>query len=158
MRNKKRCAWLLCALWMGVIFLMSALPGEESGNQSEGIVEIILSTAEAVLGEGIRSISPDRLEWFVRKGAHMVEYAVLLLLYRRALGLSGVKRPGLCALVMCVLYAATDEYQQRFVPGRGPAAADVMIDAMGSAAAWALIWAKNRAAALCGKKRKASWR
>lgn len=146
MKSKMLRAWMPCALWMGVIFFMSAMPGEVSGDQSEGIVGIILAAVEAVAGGGIRSISPDRLEWFVRKGAHMAEYAVLFLLYRRALGLSGVRLPGLCAFVMCVLYASTDEYHQRFVPGRGPAAADVMIDAAGSglAAAWMQIKKKQR--------------
>lgn len=152
MRSKKTEAWVLCALWMGVIFFMSAMPGEVSGDQSESIVEIILSTAEVVLGEGIRNLPPKRVEWFVRKGAHMLEYAVLFVLSRRALRLSGVKRPGLCAMAMCAAYASADEYHQRFVPGRGPAVADVMIDMAGSAAAAALIGIKHMAEALRGKK------
>ena len=36
---------------------------------------------------------------------------------------------------MAVLYSATDEFHQSFTPGRHPAVTDVMIDALGSAAA-----------------------
>lgn len=143
MRDKKICAWVLCALWMGVIFVMSAMPGEVSGEQSGGIVEMILLTAEAVLGEGVQSISPHRIEWFVRKGAHMAEYAILFWLYCRALRLSGAKRPGVGAFLMSVCYAATDEYHQFFVPGRGPAVADVLIDTMGAGLAYCSTWIKN---------------
>jgi hypothetical protein len=40
-------------------------------------------------------------------------------------------------------YAATDELHQAFVPGRGPAVLDVLIDALGAAAACAIaarVW------------------
>ena len=62
----------------------------------------------------------------------MVEYAVLLLLYHRALRMEQAKRPGLCALILCAAYAATDEFHQGFVAGRGPGVIDVGIDTLGA--------------------------
>ena len=62
----------------------------------------------------------------------MAEYAVLLLLYHRALRMEQAKRPGLCALILCAAYAATDEFHQGFVAGRGPGVIDVGIDTLGA--------------------------
>lgn len=132
-------AWLPALIWMGVIYLMSAASGEVSGEQSGRLVSIL----SAVYGffTGGAQIPPDALallHTLLRKAAHMTEYAVLSLLYLRALSKSGARRPALWALMLCVLYAATDEIHQAFVPDRGPSPVDVMIDACGAAAALAL--------------------
>ena len=88
---------------------------------------------------GGADIPQDIVHLIVRKGAHMAEYAVLFALYRRALRLSGARRPGVLALVLCAAYAATDEMHQGFVAGRGPSAVDVAIDTAGAAAMWAVM-------------------
>lgn len=129
---KKAAAWLPPLLWMAFIFAMSAAPGEVSSEQS-GFVTQLLARAYALLFA--REFTPEAaqtLEWIVRKGAHMAEYAVLALLNLRALRMSGARRPWLSALTMAVLYAATDEFHQRFTPDRGPSPADVAIDALGA--------------------------
>jgi len=143
--TKKRVeAWLLCAAWMGVIFAMSAMPGDVSGEQSGRLTRLVMAALSFLFGARAESVSPQTVELLVRKGAHMAEYAVLFFLYRRALRLSGAKRPGIAALVLCAAYAATDEFHQSFVGGRGPSPVDVMIDTAGAAAAWALLaaWEK----------------
>ena len=38
---KKQIAWLPVLLWMGVIFVMSAMPGETSSEQSGTIVKLL---------------------------------------------------------------------------------------------------------------------
>ena len=86
--------------------------------------------------EAAAVISVDTIGFIVRKTAHMTEYAVLFLLYRRALVLSGARHPGLAALVMSAGYAMTDEWHQSFVAGRGPSPVDVGIDTLGAAIAW----------------------
>lgn len=134
---KKAAAWALCAVWMGVIFIMSAMPGDVSGAQSGMITRLIASVLVLLPGGG--RIPQDTVHLLVRKGAHMAEYAVLFALYRRALRLSGARRPGMTALVMCAAYAATDEMHQGFVAGRGPSPVDVAIDTAGAAAMWAVM-------------------
>ena len=61
----------------------------------------------------------------LRKGAHFAEYAILGALLLRALGREGV------ALAAGVVYAATDELHQHFVPGRHGSPFDIAIDAVG---------------------------
>jgi len=134
---KRTFAWLLCAAWMGLIYIMSAMPGDVSGGQSGLIVDFLLGAVRLFFGaETADVISADTIGLLVRKAAHMTEYAVLFLLYRRALALSGVRHPGVWALVMSACYAATDEWHQGFVADRNPSPADVCIDALGAAAAW----------------------
>ncbi|MBR5225580.1 MAG: VanZ family protein [Clostridia bacterium] len=133
---KKAVAWALCALWMGVIFSMSAQPAVVSDTQSGqivGLTQWLLS----LLNFDYFSIPPEFLHVLIRKLAHFGEYAVLSLLYRRALQLSGAKRATLAAIALSALYAATDELHQGFVDGRSPQMTDVAIDTFGACAgAW----------------------
>ena len=133
---KKTAAWGLCALWMGVIFSMSAQTAAVSDVQSEqvaGLTQWLLS----FLSFGRFSMSPEFLNVLIRKIAHFGEYAVLSLLYRRALRLSGVKHATLIAIIFSACYAITDELHQGFVDGRSPQMTDVFIDTLGACAgAW----------------------
>jgi len=143
--KKRAAAWLLCAVWMGVIYIMSAMPGDVSGGQSGLLVSWLLAAAEWLFGEkAAGSLSVDLLGLLLRKAAHMTEYAVLFLLYRRALALSEVKRPGMTALIMSACYAATDEWHQSFVADRGPSPVDVGIDTLGASIAWGAHAVLNR--------------
>ncbi len=135
MTQAKR-AWLLCALWMAVIFLFSAMPGDLSEMESGFFFSLLMRLLSFLLGDYAARLDPALLHLLVRKGAHMAEYFVLFLLYRRALRLSGAKRPGLMALLLCAAYAATDEFHQSFVDDRGPSPVDVAIDTAGACIAW----------------------
>ncbi|MBI4034819.1 MAG: VanZ family protein [Candidatus Chisholmbacteria bacterium] len=70
-------------------------------------------------------------DFILKKSAHVIEYAVLFYLLHRT-GLS-VKRAFLWGLV----YAASDEIHQRFVPGRTSRLTDVGVDALGMWVAYA---------------------
>lgn len=131
-------AWLPAAVWMGVIFIMSAMPGEQSADQSGTLVKLVLWLVQTLFGaEAASQLSPDTIHLLVRKGAHMAEYAVLFFCYHRALKYEGVRHPGLCALLLCGLYAASDEWHQSFTENRGPSPVDVGIDTIGAAISWA---------------------
>ena len=73
----------------------------------------------------------------LRKVAHAAEFAVLGALLVRATGRTGL------ALVLGVLYAASDEVHQSFVPGRLGSPVDVAIDAIGVAIGVA-VWQSIR--------------
>jgi len=85
--------------------------------------------------------SPRTLEILhhvIRKCAHFTEYFILSLLILRGIR-AGEKgwhlRWALVTVLIVAGYAALDEYHQSFVPGRGPAVADVLLDASGGIAA-----------------------
>ena len=61
----------------------------------------------------------------LRKCAHVTEYAILGFLLLRAIGRE------LPALLIGVLYAASDELHQHFVHGRHASPVDVLIDSVG---------------------------
>ena len=111
---KKFAAWALCAAWMVFIFMMSAMPGDVSGEQSGFVTEMIEKALTFVFGAQTAGWIPvDALEMVVRKCAHMGEYAVLFWLWAHALSVSGAKHPALTALIVCAAYAASDEFHQK---------------------------------------------
>ena len=158
--------WAAVIAWMAVIFFFSHQVGEESGGLSDSIVNWLHSL-------GIH-VSPETLSFLVRKAAHMVEYAVLAILLfaallgtrvRRSIEPRGAHEPGgprqlqdpceyhgylsrgrtlIWAFVITVVYAATDEIHQLFVPGRSGKISDVLIDATGAAIGLALAWLVSR--------------
>ena len=79
------------------------------------------------------------------KLAHASGYALLGVLVARALA-GGLFSPldaaaAAGSIAITVLYAASDEWHQRFVPGRTADAADLVADALGAVAAVGLVWA-----------------
>ena len=67
----------------------------------------------------------DWADRIVKKGGHMTGYALLALSYWWALGFRREK--WWLAWAFAVLYAATDEFHQSFVPGRHPSIWDVLV-------------------------------
>ena len=85
-----------------------------------------------------------QVEFFIRKAAHVSEYAVLaVLLYRAFVHTVFQSRRALSAgsvLLSCAAYAASDEFHQSFVPSRTASLRDVMIDLCGATLAILLYW------------------
>ncbi len=67
----------------------------------------------------------------VKKLGHMFGYALLAQAYLYGIGRYRPKAI-LWAWLMTILYAASDEFHQSFVPGRGDSIIDVGIDSIGS--------------------------
>jgi VanZ family protein len=83
-------------------------------------------------------IAPEPvLDFVVRKLGHAGVYAILAILL--GLGLPDGPRTGPLAVGLAVAYAASDEFHQAFVPGRGPSVVDVGIDAIGAIAGHLLL-------------------
>jgi hypothetical protein len=73
----------------------------------------------------------------VKKGGHMVGYALLAVAYLHALtrksgGQSANLAQVIWAILLAGLYGATDEFHQLFVAGRGASLMDVLIDTVGA--------------------------
>lgn len=116
----------LC-LWMGIIFLLSHQNGQDSSETSGIILELL-----KFFGIGPGSSVQGALSYLIRKAGHFSEYlilAVLFLRYRKQQGSSG--KSVFYALLFVFLYASSDEFHQSFIPGRGPAFSDVLIDTAG---------------------------
>lgn len=118
--------WTITALWLLLIWRMSAQTGEQSSGVSGRLAAWLLPGADAR--------AHAALEPLLRKGAHMAEYAVLACLFSLSLQASRVPHPVHAALVCAVLAAALDECHQLFVPGRAGRVGDVAVDVIGSAA------------------------
>lgn len=104
-------AFLTLLSWMAVIFFFSSLSGELTAG-------------------------PPPLWYFLeRKGAHVFEYGVLLILLFRYFSLTFFQESFIRVLSLslgfALMYAATDELHQFFVPLRGAMISDVLIDGGG---------------------------
>lgn len=88
------------------------------------------------------------LHHLMRKGAHATEYALLsMLLYFSVAGVARLewrKRPALWSFLIAAVYSLTDEFHQRFVPGRGPSFLDSGIDTLGALLGILLIFVADR--------------
>ena len=107
--------WLPALLTMAVIFWFSSQPSSELPNF--GLV--------------------DRM---IKKSGHVFEYAVLSIWVLYALDFRKDRR--WLAWLISLLYAATDEFHQSFVPGRFPSVWDVVI--FDNAGALISLWITQR--------------
>lgn len=122
---------------MYLIYGFSAQDGITSGNLSYKVSEIIVETANESFDlhwsaqEEAQYI--QRINYPVRKLAHMTEYFLLAVSVSFPLYVYGVRGIWLLLLAggFCVGFAALDEYHQSFVAGRGPSKRDVAIDSVG---------------------------
>ena len=101
---------------------MSSANSTESDNQSGVIVNIISNIFN------INNI--ELLSFIIRKLAHLTEYLILgLLVYNL---IKQYNKKWYISLIICILYAISDEIHQGFTPGRNPQIFDVFIDNIGS--------------------------
>lgn len=140
---------LLVIAVMVMIFVFSSQTVDDSDGLSGQITKIavkvyifIMDRFRTVTNDGGRLMEGNGLfadmNHYVRKLAHVMEFSLLgaaLMLHCRA-GKNITKRPFTrsCLIpVTCIgcFYAATDEFHQFFVEGRGPQIKDVVIDTAG---------------------------
>ena len=131
-------AGILALLWMCVIFAFSAQEKEESSEVSEAFSYRIVSSTGLFFHlhldeEELRRIA-NAIESTVRKAAHMTEFGILSILVYVWLGKwqITVGRKMSIAAIFTILYAASDEFHQLFVPGRAGSIRDVVIDGSGA--------------------------
>lgn len=137
--------WLPVLAWMALIFTGSS--DAKSYQHSSLFVEPLLHW----LFPHMPQTQVDEIHLLIRKCGHLTEYAVLALLLWRALRkpVRNDPRPwnwreARLALLLVMLYAATDEFHQLFVPTRTSLVSDVMIDTVGGAAGLFALWILGR--------------
>ena len=109
---------------MLLIFLMSSFDATESTNQSNFIVNIITNIFK------IENI--ELLSFIIRKLAHFTEYLILGFLTINMLNKNDISKKYLISILICIIYATSDEIHQIFVPGRACQIRDILIDSIGS--------------------------
>ncbi len=134
----KPLSFLPALIMMYAIFSFSAQTGEVSGNLSYTvsykIVEIGNDILEAGFDDEQIGYYAGRIEYPVRKLAHMTEYFLLAVAVSFPFYVYGLRGFWLMLVagLICVGFAAGDEYHQSFVAGRGPSKKDVLIDSIGA--------------------------
>lgn len=138
MRNKRILitiilSWSLVILWMGLIFFFSHQPARESSELSSGITEVIVDVVNVIAPDNDQIFNRDIISFSIRKAAHFGVYLVLGLLVSNGLIYSSIPRSKaiILALLICVLYAISDEFHQLYVPGRSGQVSDVLLDSSG---------------------------
>jgi VanZ family protein len=114
--------WIPVLVWGAVIFTLST-----SAFSAINTVKVIDPIIRFLI-PGLSAASVDVCHMLIRKSAHFTEYGILFWLLIRG---PMVRRPYL-ALMLCVVYALTDEGHQVFVPGRTASLYDVALDSSGA--------------------------
>jgi VanZ family protein len=133
--------WLPVLGWLVLVFSASA--DVKSYQHSSSLFEPLLRWLFPQLAQA----QIEAIHHLFRKGGHLTEFAILGLLFWRAIHqpVKNDSRPwnwteaGL-ALALVFLYAASDELHQVFVPGRTALISDVLIDSSGGAIGLILLW------------------
>lgn len=157
--KKKILLWILLLSWMSVIFLFSAQNADASSHLSSGFLHRFVLVFLPEKAAGNQELV-HTLEFLLRKGAHMTEYAILAIIasalsrqykpvnFRKTIpadfqadtiNTEKVRKPLLhrpffqLFLTCCFifLYACTDEFHQLFISGRSGQFKDVLIDTAG---------------------------
>lgn len=115
-RRRLLSAWLPVGAWAALIFLASATPD-------------------------LRFLPDQSADLVVRKIGHLGAYGILALLAWRAIAsTTNLRPPWVWALVLGIVYAASDELHQASVAGRSAAVSDVALDAAGAVIAVGVVW------------------
>ncbi|MEG0961932.1 MAG: VanZ family protein [Lachnospiraceae bacterium] len=135
---KKGITLALLLFWMMIICSFSAQNGNSSGSLSYEVAYKAAEISNSLLGQGKTDTELYKqavsMQFMIRKGAHMSEYAVLAILVGLHISTYKKRPKYLFFLIwaLCTAFAATDEIHQLFIPGRAGRFWDVCIDSTGS--------------------------
>ena len=154
--KKAIITWGVVILWAILIFFMSNMDTNESNGKSmKSIDKAIESTLVITNKTGITDKHPSnkkmekvikKLNQPLRKVAHASEYLVFTIILIIALSNTRVqgKKIYIIAILICFIYACTDEYHQTFVKGRTGQFTDTLIDTLGGVIGCLLVIIKNK--------------
>ena len=132
---RKTTSIILLLLWMTVIFMFSSSGSVKSNNTSGKVISSAISVKDKVTNNETKPETKKKivkkLNYSVRKSAHVFEYFVLGVLALNVFDAFNVKRKVLFAIMLCILYASSDEFHQ-FFTGRTASVTDVLLDSAAS--------------------------
>ena len=144
-RWRKFLCWGEVILWMSLIFIGSTdlLSGTNTARFLRPILRFVMPFASE------KTIY--KAQYYIRKGGHVTEYAILAVLLRRAVSLHpAVSSPRLAfavAMALAAIYASSDEIHQTFYKSRTGSPVDVFIDSSGAFIGLMVFrpwWRKNK--------------
>ena len=134
--KKKIILWILVVSWMGLIFYFSSMDATKSTSQSQGLIEStkIVQHHEKDLSVEEKEAYIESLDRPVRKVAHGGIYFILGILVFLALDCYNMnsKKLLLISILICFLYACSDEFHQLLINGRSGEIRDIIIDSFGA--------------------------
>lgn len=142
---KKFILILLIVLWMGIIYFFSSCNGIESKNQSIGLLDStigkIIVFFDNDISEERKLVIIEKLDYPIRKIAHMSEYFILAILVSLLISEYNISllKILIISFAICFIYACSDEIHQLFVRARSGQITDVIIDSIGSSM-WLIIY------------------
>jgi VanZ family protein len=134
----KPLSFIPALLVMYMIFSFSAQDSIASSNLSYKVsykaVSILDKTLDLELTDKQYTKCVNKIHHYVRKLGHFSEYCLLAITLALPLYVYGIRGIWLLLTIgiICVVYASSDEFHQRFVNGRGPSVKDVIIDSSGA--------------------------
>lgn len=134
---KKIILIILLIIWMITVYCFSNQKGEISGNTSGKVIEAILK----VFTKDVSKEKIEKLQLPIRKLAHFTIFAiggVLAIMLLNQYNIPLIQKIIYSQLIITI-YAATDEFHQKFIPGRTASIWDVLIDSAGALTAILLI-------------------
>ena len=138
-------SWILVLIWMITIFYLSSMDSDQSNTKSKETINVVVEntidvtndigiTNEPTTKENINSIV-NVLNKPLRKCMHATVYFVLVILVINAFNqmhLLTRVNTYLYSIIICFIYACTDEIHQLYVVGRTGQFIDVLIDTIGA--------------------------
>lgn len=146
----------LIVFWMIIIYVFSGMNGNESHSKSKSFLKKIIkqntistsvdepeSPNENSKSNENGSKLLNELDNPIRKVAHAGEYCILAILIM--ILIFHIKKYkkfkyNIVGLIICFLYACTDEFHQNFVDGREAQFSDVLVDTLGAVIGITILW------------------
>ena len=127
---------ILLILWMMIIFAFSNQKAVDSSNLSNGLIDrTVVKVYKVFYGDISKEkeeVIIEKYSYPIRKLAHYSLYFILgILSFLVIVDYKNNKKLILYSMLICFLYACTDEFHQLFVYGRGASLKDVKIDFIG---------------------------
>lgn len=142
----KKYKLILIIIWMIIIFMFSNQSATQSSKLSDSLIDNTIVKVYEIFNGKVnkeqRAKIIDKYSYFIRKLAHFTLYFILGILCFTFFK-DFTKHYVIYSIMVCFLYAVSDEIHQMFSIERGPGVIDVLIDTLGSLASIIILNRKN---------------
>lgn len=136
-------------LWMALIFAFSNQKDVDSSKISDSFIDRTVVKIYKIFNENITKEKENEIiekyTYPIRKFAHYTLYFILgILSFLVVKDYSINKKLIIYSLLICFLYACSDEFHQLFIIGRSASIKDVIIDTFGSFCSISIFYIFNK--------------